>query len=297
MKNGPLQGAKSERLCTKMKNEILFVGNDNVANFIGLISYQFVPAIVDFSFPIIDDMNAYDLTDASIFYHKNYVYIAIPKAGVVRMYNMTDQTKQYTTFARDIEDVTQQPWFWEAPITYPIAGFYVVNGELYGHSYTTSESYKLFTTGSFSGQDISGNATFAYDDKQDRTQSKASDECWVEGYIAQNTKLNVTIAGDLDAETSSQTVVIDGSNSDIVAYGSGAHSLGTAHLGSEPLGGANLNNSTRPAWFHVALTYPQVPSYLEQLSFSTKGTDLAWEIICAGTNSRMTNEGNNSITT
>jgi hypothetical protein len=44
-----------------------------------------------------------------------------------------------------MEDVTKQPWFWEAPVTYPISGFYVVNGELYGHSYTTSESYKLFT--------------------------------------------------------------------------------------------------------------------------------------------------------
>ena len=296
LKVAPLQGAKSERLAGKMKNEIMFVGNDGTANFLGYQSYQYVPAIVDFSFPIIDDMNSYDFTDASIFYHKNYVYIAIPKAGVVRIYNMTDQTKQYTSFTRDMEDVTQQPWFWESPITYPIAGFYVVNGELYGHSYTTSESYKLFTTGSFNGQDIDANATFAYDDKGDRTQSKGSDELWAEGYIAQNTKLNATVTGDLDTSAESQTVVIDGANSQYVAYGAGAHSLGKNNLGTNPLGGANTNTSTRPAWFHVAKTYPQVPFYLELISFATKGVDLAWELICFGTNSRMTAEGNNEIT-
>ena len=296
LKVSPLQGAKSERLVGKMKNEIMFVGCDRVANFLGLMSYQSVPAMIDFSYPIVDDMNSYDFTDASIFYHKNYVYIAIPKAGVVRIYNMTDQTKQYTTFARDMEDVTQQPWFWEAPIGYPIAGFYVVNGQLYGHSYTTSESYKLFTGNDFNKQDIDANATFSYDDKGDRTQSKGSDELWAEGYIQQNTELNATISGDLDTATSSQTVTIDGSNAKYVAYGSGAHSLGKNNLGTQPLGGAALSTSTRPAWFHVAKTYPEVPFYLESISFATKGVGLAWELICFGTNAKMTPEGNSDIT-
>jgi hypothetical protein len=241
-------------------------------------------------------MNSYDFTDGSIFYHKNFVYIAIPKAGVVRMYNMTDQTGQYTTFARAEEDVTKQPWFWEAPLTYPISGFYVVSGELYGHSYVTSESYKLFTGGDFNGQQISANATFAFDDKGDRTQSKASDECWVEGYLAQNTVLNGVVAGDLDTAQTTQAFTIDGSDASIVAYGSGAHAIGTTELGAEPLGGKNLNVVTRPAWFHCALTYVQTPCYLEQVSFWTKGVGLAWEIITFGTNSRMTNEGNVDIT-
>lgn len=296
LKVAPLQAAKSERLATKMKNQIMFIGNDNVANFLGLTSFQFVPAIVDFSYPIIDDMASYDFTDASIFYHKNYVLVSVPKSGLIRMYNMTDQTGQYTSFSRDTEDVTKQPWFWEAPITYPISGFYVVAGELYGHSYTTSESYKLFTTGSLNGQQIDANVTFGYDDKSDRTQSKASDELWVEGYIAQNTVLNVDITGDLDSMASSQTVTIDGSDNSIVAYGSGAHSLGKNNLGSQPLGGAQLNTSTRPPWFHVIKTYDNASMYLEQLSFYTKGVDLAWELICFGTNASFTVEGSNDIT-
>lgn len=297
LKVAPLQGVKSERLATKMKNEIMFIGNDNVANFFGLMSYQDIPAIVDFSFPIIDDMNSYDFTDGSIFYYKNYVFIAIPKAGLIRMYNMTDQTGQYTSFSRDMEDVTKQPWFWESPITYPIAGFYVdPNGNLCGHSYTTSESYTLFTGGSLNGQEIDVNATFCFDDKQDRTQSKASDELYVEGYIQQNTVLSANVTGDLDSAAVTQTVTIDGNDSSIVAYGSGAHSLGKNSLGSQPLGGAQTVVSTRPAWFHVAKTYDESSFYLEQISFTTKGVDLAWELITFGTNATFTPEGNNSIT-
>lgn len=297
LKVSPLQGVKSERLATKMKNEIMFIGNDNVSNFLGLMSYQNIPAIVDFSYPIIDDMNSYDFTDGSIFYYKNYVFIAIPKAGLIRMYNMTDQTGQYTSFTRDMEDVTKQPWFWESPITYPIAGFYVdPQGNLCGHSYTTSESYRLFTGGTLNGQDIDANATFCFDDKQDRTQSKASDELYVEGYIQQNTILNANVTGDLDAAAVTQTVTIDGSDSSIVAYGSGAHSLGKNSLGSQPLGGAQTSTATRPAWFHVAKTYDESSFYLEQISFTTKGVDLAWELITFGTNAKFTPEGNNSIT-
>jgi len=295
LKVAPLLGAKSERLVTKMKNEIVFAANDNTLNFFGYQSYQYVPAIIDFSFPIIDDQNAYDLTDASLFYHKNFIYEAIPKSGIIRIYNMTDQSKQYTSYYRDIEDVTAQPWFWEAPVTYPLSGFYVVDGELYGHSYTTSESYKLFTGGSLNGQNIVTNATFCFDDKGDRTQSKGSDEMWIEGYIKQNTKLTATVLGDLDACQNSQSVVVDGSDRNIVCYGGGAHSLGTTPLGSDPLGGANINTSTLPAWFHVAKTYLQVPFYLEGITFGTNGVDLQWELITFGTNSKMTAEGNNAI--
>jgi hypothetical protein len=296
LKVAPLQGAKSERLAAKMKNQIMFVGNDAVANFLGYISYEYVPVMTDFSYPIIDDMTSYDFTDACIFYHRNYVYIAIPKAGVVRIYNMTNQTQENPSAYNPVEDVSQQPWFWEAPITYPISGFYVVNGELYGHSYTTSESYKLFSSGSFNGQQIDANATFAYDDHGERTQSKGSNEIWVEGYIKQNTTLSASITGDLDGFATSQTVTIDGNSTVYVGFGSGGHSLGKNPLGSQPLGGAATTTTTLPAWFHVSKTYPQVPSYLEQVSFASKGVDLQWELICFGTNAQFTNEGNNDIT-
>jgi hypothetical protein len=299
LKDAPLQGVFSERLCTKMKNYIMYIANDKTANFLGYESYQNVPVIRDFSFPIVNDMNSYNFAAGSIFYHKNFVYIAIPEEGIVRVYNMTDQTKSYSmAFLRPFEEVEGQPWFWESPITYPISGFYVVNGELYGHSYTTSESYKLFTGGSFNGQDIETNATFGFDDKGDRTSSKVSDECWIEGYIGQNTKLNVTIGGDLDFFNTQQTVIIDGSDKRIVAYGGGGHSLGQVSLGTLPLGGSLQNQFPKvlPAWFHVAKTYPMVPSYLEQLSFTAKGVDLDWELITFGTNSKFTAEGNNYIT-
>ena len=297
LKTSPLQGAKSEKLVTKMKNHIMYIGNDNVASFIGYVSYQFVPVIADFSYPIIDDMNSYDFTDGSMFFYKNYGYVTIPKSGLIRVYNMTDQTKQDNSQYKGIEDIHDQPWFWEAPITYPISGFYVTaDGSLHGHSYNTSESYTLFTGGSLNGQNIIANATFGYDDKGDRTQSKGSNEIWIEGYIKQNTNLAATITGDLSSFASAQTVTVTGNDNNIVGYGGGGHALGKNPLGSQPMGGAATNTSTLPSWFHVAKTYPQVPSYLEQISFNTNGIDLQWELICFGTNSTMTVEGNNSIT-
>lgn len=209
---------------------------------------------------------------------------------------MTDQTQEQFSSLKAIEDVTGMPWFWEAPITYPISGFYVMDGVLYGHSYTTSESYKLFSGGSLNGQQIDTNATFGYEDYGDRTQSKGSDELWVEGYIGQNVTLSATVASDLDSFKTSQTMTVVGNDNSIVAYGAGGNALGKNPLGSLPLGGTSTNTATIPAWFHVAKTYPQVSSYLEQVSFFTKGVDLSWELLCFGTNARGTVEGNNAIT-
>lgn len=298
MKVGPLQGALSERFATKMKNHIMFLGNDSVTNFLGYISYQYVPETVDFSYPIIDDMNSYDFTDGSIYYNKNYAYVTIPKSGIIRIYNMTDQTKQTTSSIRGIEDVDVggQPWFWESPVGYPISGFYWTPDKgLCGHNYTTSESYQLFTSGSFNGQNIDANLTFSFDDKGDRTQSKASDEIWLEGYIKQNTNLAATITGNLDTFATSQTVIVNGNDPRIVAYGSGGHALGKNSLGSRPLGGSDISNSL-PAWFHVAKTFVEVPLYIESVSFVTNGTDLDWQLLCFGTNAKITAEGNQDIT-
>jgi hypothetical protein len=296
LKVAPLQGAKSERLACKMKNHIAFVGNDNVANFFGYLSYQQIPELVDFSHSVIDDMKGYDLTDASIFYHRNYIYVTVPKAGLIRVFNMTDQTQQQTSSIRGVEDVdADQPWFWESPVTYPISGFYTVLGELYGHSYTSSESYRLFTGGSLNGQQIDASAYFAFDDKGDRTQNKGSNEIYVEGYIKQNTKLNTSIIGDLNSFQTGQTVVIDGSDNTIVAYGSGGNAIGKNPIGSKPFGGTDTTTSTLPAWFHVIKTYVQVPSYLEQIVFATKGVDLDWQLLTFGTNATMTAEGDNDI--
>lgn len=296
VKVSPLQGATSSRLTSKMKNHIIFVGNDNVANFMGFLSYQNIPEMVNFSYPILNDLNSYDLTDGSIFYYKDYILITIPKSGLIRIYNMTNQTRQTTQSIRAVEDVdNDQPWYWEAPVTYPISGFYVVNGVIYGHSYATSESYKLFTGGNFNGQSIDWNMTFGMDDKGDRTQSKGSNEVFVEGYIKQNTTVNTTVSGDLNAFSTAQITVINGNDSTIVAFGGGGHAIGKNSLGSLPLGGA-LQAGTLPAWFHVVKTYVQVPFYLEQVSFSGKGVDNQFELLKYGTNAILTPEGNNSIT-
>lgn len=297
LKSAPLQGAMSERLCSKMKNHIIFVGNDSVVNAMGYISYQYVPVMQDLSFPIVNDMNSYDFTDGSIFYHKNYAYIALPKHGLIRIYNMTDQSKeQYSNYNPQEQVDSDQPFYWEAPITYPIAGFYVVNGELYGHGYNASESYKLFTGGSFNSQDIDSNATMAFTDKGDRTQSKGSNEIWVEGYIKQNTIITGSINEDLDSCQTQQIITINGNDNTFVCYGGGGNSLGDTPLGTQTLGGSQNISSSLPAWFHLVKTYPQNSYYLEQLSFSTKGVDLQWELVTFGTNAELTTEGNNAIT-
>lgn len=298
LKVAPLQGALSQKLVGKMKNHIIFISNDNVANFLGYLSYQNVPELVDFSWTILDDMKSYDFTDASIYYNQNYIYLAIPKAGVIRIFNMTNQTQETTSSIRGVEDVdASQPWFWEAPITFPLSGFYWTTDKgLCGHSAASSESYQLFTSGSLNGQNIDAKVVFGYQDYGDRTEGKGSDELWVEGYIKQNTTLQATITGDLDAFATSQTVTINGADNTIVAFGGNQNGIGKAPLGSQPLGGTGMGTGTgTSSWFKVIKTYPQTRSTVENVAFETNGVDFGWELIAYGTNAKFTAEGNSII--
>ncbi len=233
------------------------------------------------SAPVIFDFDSFDFTDSTVFYDdgSKYVLHSFPQNNTVMIYNMNaDQA------------------YWEAPQNLNIGRFAVIHGELYGHGYNTSESYKLFDGGSFNGQDIDANATFAYNGPGDRTQSKGSDEIYIEGYIKQNTVLSGIVKEDLDSCQTSQAFTIDGSDNSFVCYGGGGNSLGDTALGTQTLGGSQSISAPLPAWFHVIKPYPQNSYYLEGINFNTKGVDLQWELLCWGTNASFTNEGNNFIT-
>jgi hypothetical protein len=252
--------------------------------------------MTDLSYSIIDDMQGYDFTDASIYYHKNFIYLAVPKHGIVRAYNMTDPSKQY----------------WEAPIEYPISGFYVTEaGELGGHGYASSESYLLFTGYRFranptdDGFPINAYAFFApfahythlpnrRDYFPDRTNTKQTEELWVDGYLGVNTTLGIGLNFDLDGCVVSKVREISGSDTTLTCPFSEDGSFGTAPFGTKILGDG-LIAPTRPPYFNVIETYDKYQYRFEQAFFYDEGIDTTWEIISFGTDSIPTAEENTSI--
>lgn len=272
LKNGRQQGAQSQAFVSHMKNNIVTVTHEPTIDMIGRMENYFgTPQTRNISDSIKIDVDQYDFEDGSISYWKYYIIVAVPKEGVVLMYNLSINA-------------------WEAPQTLPVSRFYIVDGELYGHSYNTFESYHLFTgyadrvfTG-FAGHPIPSTATFSYQNFGTRKDLKSANEFYIEGYISENTTLNATLTYEIDGCSTVKTFEVEGDDHQIVCLPTqGIVSLGKVSLGKVKLGGiggASIQNL--PPKFRVIKTLTNTDFFEYSLSFSILGVDQRFELLAFG---------------
>jgi len=289
LKTAELQGTKSQALTGKIKNDIVFVSNEPVVSTLGRVdNVVLTPQISDISYPIINDMDNYDFTDGGITFWKNYILLAVPREGLVRIYNMTKDASSTNPIAGSTIH------YWEAPLTIPLSCFSIIDGELYGHNYQVSETYHLFTGYNFNGLPIAANANFSYQQFGARAESKSHNEFYLEGYITPGTTLTTLLTYEYAGLGGTQTIELKGDESPYVSIPPTTGSLGKTSLGKEPLA-ADLDVLTTFNKFRIILTLPRVPYYEFSPSFSSIGADFNWSLIAFGPATTLTTEGNNPI--
>lgn len=279
LKTGRQQGALSQAFVSHMKNNIIVVTNEPTIDSFGRVETSLAtPQQVNLSDPIKLDVDSYDFTNGSIFYFKYNIYVAVPVEGLVLVYNLATGS-------------------WESPQTLPISRFYIVDGELYGHSYSTSESYKLFTgyadrvyTG-FAGFPIDAKVKFSYQNFGTRSAYKKANGLYVEGYISANTTLLCTLTYELDGCATTKTFEVDGSDNQIVCIPSSGASLGKMSLGKQKLGG-DITHSIQnlPPKFRVEKTFSNTNFFECSMSFEILGTDQNFQLLAFGLNVGMAPE-------
>lgn len=273
LKTGRQQGAKSQAFTSHMKNNIITVTNEPTIDMIGRMeNYYGTPQTKNISDTIKLDVDKYDFTGGSIFYWRFYILVAIPVEGLVLMYNVATNS-------------------WEAPQTIPVTRFYIVDGELYGHSSQSSESYKLFTGYAdrvyegFNGHPIEAIARFSYQNYGSRFMYKKATMLYVEGYINANTTLNCTITYELDGCSTTKSLEIVGSDTQIVCITQPTGPLGKTSLGKTKLGGDSVDSLTGlPPKFRVQKTFQNTNFFESSITFDVLGTDNRFELLAFGLN-------------
>ncbi len=284
LKNGRRQGAQSQAFASHMKNNVITVTFEPTIDMIGRMENFFeTPQTKNISDSIKLDVDGYNFTNGSIFYHRYNIYVAVPEEGLVLVYSLTTNS-------------------WEAPQTLPITHFYAVDGELYGHSSATSESYHLFTgyadrvSSGFSGNPIDTKAAFSYQNYGMRTVLKKANMFYIEGYINANTTLTCKITYELDGCATVKTFTIDGSDSAIVCLPKDQDSFGKTSLGKVPLGGGGVSSITGlPPKFRVVKTFSSTNFYECSFSFEILGIDQAFQLLGFGLNASPASEEGISI--
>lgn len=284
LKSNTLEGAQSQAFVNNMGNNVIMVQNEPAFEMLGRVDNILqTPQTTNLSDSIKNDFDTYDFTGGSCYSWRRYLLIALPAEGMVRIYNLTTKA-------------------WEAPQILPITSFYTVDGELYGHSATTSESYHLFTgysdraTATTVGNPIQAIANFSFQNYGTRTALKNGNEFYIEGYINANTLLNCEINYELDGCQTTQTFSVDGSDNRIVCIPLDVSSFGKSSFGKIKLGGDLPDNLTGlPPKFRVIKTFPRIDFYEHQFSFSILGKDQRFELLAFGTNSAPADATNSYI--
>lgn len=271
LKTGRQQAAFSQAYLSHMKNDIIVLTNEPTIDTFGRVETSLAtPQQTNISDPIKLDVDSYDFTDGSIFYWRYYILVAVPKEGLVRIFNLNTKS-------------------WEAPQTIPISRFYIVAGELYGHSYNTFESYQLFVGYAdrvypgFTGFPIPANWVFSYESYGSRFTFKKSTKMYVEGYINANTTLDATITYELDGCQTVKTFTLDGSNQQFVCISGAEGSLGKESLGKLKLGGDSAQSiQGLPPKFRWFPTFDNTDFFECSVSFSVLGTNERMELLAFG---------------
>lgn len=276
-----LQAAQSQAMITKIKNNIAFISNEPSFDLLGKsqvfnglpISFLNDPTISNISDPIKLDFDAYDFTDGSTLYYRNFTYLAIPQEGLTRIYN---HIKEY----------------WEAPQTIPASRYAIIEGELYFHSYQSPQTFKLFE-GYADGADpivgtpgtpIFAKAAFSFQNFGTRANLKRFNEFYIEGYISLNTALTTNIKYEVAGCGTELQYTTNGNDSQVVCLLADDRSLGKkslgkfslARTGTEPLADGELPK------FRVIKTGSGVDFYEMQVSFQSENDDARWEILAFG---------------
>ena len=271
LKTTPQQAARSQAFLSQMKNDVIMITNEPTMDTLGRVTGVVVtPQTTNLSDPIKLDFDSYNFDDGSIFYWRYYILVAVPKEDLIRIYNLATKS-------------------WEAPQTIPVSRFYTVNGELYGHSYLSSESYKLFdgysdrASDGVNGSPINAIARFSYQQYGSRTNLKNTNAFYMEGYINANTTLLGQVVYESDGCQTIQAFEVDGSDSQIVCVNSSYSSFGKYPLGSEPMGSQITNSLTGlPPKFRVFKTFPPKDFFECQFVFSISGIDQRFELLANG---------------
>lgn len=273
LKTNPRQGTQSQGLTGKMKNNVIMVTFEPTFDTMGRVDQILgTPQTTNISDSIKLDFDTYDFTDGHVFYWRYYLLVSIPKSGIIRMYSLVTKS-------------------WEAPQTLPISSFYTIDGELYGHSYNSSESYKLFTgysdraTSSSSGSPYNVIVNFSYQNFGTRTVLKNANKFYIEGYISANTSLACTINYEQDGNLTTQTFTVLGDDVSLTGSTDSSNSLGKFPLGNQPGGNQTITSLTGlPPKFRVIKTFTRFDFYECQFSFSISGTDQNFQLLAFGLN-------------
>jgi len=220
-------GLVSKDAITPIKSATAYISREPALDFLSNIQAVDTTKTIPISDPIKNDFDYYGtagFANSHVKYFKRSIYILIPLYGVMLVYDMM----------RGI---------WQPPRTAPFSRLAVIKDNLYAHSATTNETYKLLTGTNDNGATINQVARFAYNNGGIRATQKDMSQYWSDGFCTPNALINMNVYFNWMGAAGKRSMTIQG-NDKTVTTGQTGSPLGQNPLGENPLGGGGRTTLT-----------------------------------------------------
>lgn len=275
MRAGAGQAALSQRAVVQVKNGIIIITNEKTIDWFTSVENINTPQSLPISDPIKDDLLSYDLTNVSGIYFQNELWVAVPSENLILRYDFDKA-------------------LWQPPQTIPVAGFFIVDNELYAHSNSSNVSFKLNDGLTDDGVAIEFAAAFAYRQFGTRSKLKQFDEYYSELYMSAATTVNVLHNYEYGGSETTSTKSISGADEGIMFAPVYDSSLGKNPLGSNPLGSTSeeVEDLNKYRCIHEMKA---VDFFEHQVIYSCDGEGMQFEILAHGPAVRLSTNVQRSI--
>lgn len=271
---GQTIGAVSKDAIFTGGNSVYFITPDNQIKSlerVETVDYPQVVAISDIIKPTTDELN-FDDAAGVVFGDKAYFSVRSSSDAsvndVVLIWNIKER-------------------FWDSPIV----GWNVSDWAVYDDTsseelyFGSSNSYNLYKVINSPVDDIF-EVTANWRSKQfdfglPHAQKEIMD-MFIEGYIAQNTTLTITLLLDEDGFTQRFTTEIAGTDTDYIYDNTEYNVFGLSKFGSRRFGSNEDQSGTNKFRVYLGKDFRAVPFYNAQVDFASDGENEQWEVLAFG---------------
>lgn len=260
MKSSPQSGIAGRGAICNTHQGTVYISNEPVMDFLTKVESADHPPISDIIKP---DFEAYDLTDVHMAYTNRAVGVAIPREGIVLIYDLMRR-------------------LWHPPQYMPISRIGVLkSGAIIGHSSLSAETYTLFTGTNDLGNFIPFVASFPYNNHGERSVENMFTRYWTDGYITANGELTLGLDYGFAGGAGSKENIILGTETKTVQQAD-ASPFGSNPFGFNPFGGDPFAAQANLRRLRVVKKFPQIRMTEFKTQYSMNTLDGQFALVAHG---------------
>lgn len=284
----PEVGAVNSLSTFKVDTKLYFAAKDGGIKSVGRIKDVDFVQPKQLSDPIVNFVEGLDFTDSAAIFFKQKAYIACKTANSSANDRVIVFNFQKNAWEGVMVGINASSWT-------------IYNGELYFGSSFNPVVFKLedTTRKDDNGAPYASIARFAFNNYGKPENVKQFQTLFAEGYISQNTTLNIKVMYNYQGLLETKQMSLSGTDSQYILEETSYNALGLFALGLNPLAAvtSNVNAATSNDLpkFRVYFPIPVTPFYELSVEFSSDVAGDDWEILRFSTDAEVKAETNTNL--